>query len=72
MTVMNLATGEKIEYGSDLSDLTAREAVVCASRQMDHNDYNTWEYSKYLHDVVETPTIANYGDWTAFVDRRTF
>lgn len=69
MTVMNLKTSEKVEYGVDLDP---KMAVICAWRQRDFKDYNTWNYSKYLELVEENKLTFLLNDWSVFKDRRSF
>lgn len=60
--VFNLALGEYVaEY-----TCTPREAVIAAHAQLDHKDFNTWDYEKrYGHLVKQGQFSVNVGDYSA-------
>jgi hypothetical protein len=67
VTVMNLETQKKQTYSC-----TPEEAVVSAYAQ-NLNDWNTWEYeTRYNHLVMKNESVVLCGNFSAFVDGRTF
>lgn len=58
--VVNLATGQEVEYGGP----TPQQAVVNAYEQFTRGNWNTWEYDYSQAKLTPSGLHWNCGDWT--------
>ncbi len=66
MTVMNLATGQKIEYG----DIPAQKAVVCAFEQYTKKNWQTWDYKFDQAKQSKSGLTWVCGDWASLKEHK--